>query len=141
MLDVEDVAVTGLVAPGGLLSGAQPLARVGDRVLGIQTLQRSVEQMNTPGIGIAMFGGGKQIAVGRPGVDTGENGLGTLEDFVVPVIVAVPANARTARLIRSTSDSLAAGQEDGFMGVTTVQIRGQQYRSTATIPASRVTLD
>ena len=38
MLDVEDVAVAGFVTPGGLLSGAQSLARIGDRVIGIQTL-------------------------------------------------------------------------------------------------------
>ena len=35
------------------------------------------------GIGIAMFGSGQQIAVGRPGVDTGEHGLGALINFVV----------------------------------------------------------
>jgi len=55
MLDVEDVAVTGFVTPGGLLSGAQPLARIGDRVIGIQTLPRSIEQMNAPSVGIAAW--------------------------------------------------------------------------------------
>ena len=55
MLDVQDVAVTGFVAPGGLLSGAQSLARMGDRVVGIQTLLKSIEQVNAPGIGVAMF--------------------------------------------------------------------------------------
>ena len=75
--------MAGLVAPGRLLSGAQSLARIGDRVDGIQTLPRSIEQMNSPSVGVAMFGGGKQIAVGRPGVNTGQHGLGTLENLVV----------------------------------------------------------
>lgn len=39
--------------------------------------------MNAPGVDVAMFGSGQQIAVGRPGVDTGEHGLGTLKDYVV----------------------------------------------------------
>ena len=39
--------------------------------------------MNAPGVGVEMFDRGKQIAVGRPGVDTGEHGLGTLGDFFV----------------------------------------------------------
>jgi hypothetical protein len=81
--DVEHVTVTGLVAPGRLLSCAQTLARIGDRMVGIQSLLCSVEQMNAPGVGVAMFGRGKQIAVGRSGVDTGEHRLGALEDFVM----------------------------------------------------------
>lgn len=83
MRDVEHVTVTGLVAPGRLLSCAQTLARIGDRMVGIQSLLCSVEQMNAPGVGVAMFGRGKQIAVGRSGVDTGEHRLGALEDFVM----------------------------------------------------------
>ena len=75
--------MTGLVTPGGLLSGAQSLARVGDGVIGIQTLLESIEQMNSPGVGVAMFNCGKQIAVARPGVDTGEHGLRAMENFVV----------------------------------------------------------
>lgn len=117
MLDVEDVAVAGLVAPGGLLSGAQPLARIGDRAVGIQTLQRSVEQMNSPGVGIAMFDCGKQIAVGQPGVDTGEHGLGTLEDFVVQADTnwrqIYAAIDRAGRLHRSLMDVVDGSLADG----------------------------
>lgn len=83
MLNVEYIAVTGLVAPGRLLPGAQSLPRIGNRVVGIQTLQRSVEQMNAPGVGIAMFDRTKQVTIGRPGVDASQYMLGTLEDFVV----------------------------------------------------------
>src|SRR5471030_1254382 len=39
--------------------------------------------MSAPGVGVAMFGCGKQVAVSRPGIDAGQHGLGTLEDFVV----------------------------------------------------------
>ena len=35
LLDVEDVAVTGFVTLGCILAGAQPLAGVGDRIVGI----------------------------------------------------------------------------------------------------------
>ena len=190
--------------------------------------------MNALGVGVAMFNCRKQIAIGRPGVNTGEHGLGTLEDFVVQadanwrqldaavdgaglsrrrlmdivdgdltdahtqhiahqfhnatiragtdqgqtqrqlarprlgngqleqhlssdaleentsakaacpaarsVIVAVPANARMARLIRSASGNLAAGQADGFM-CDDDSGEGQQYRSTETFPASYVIHD
>jgi hypothetical protein len=46
MLDVEYVAMARLVTPGRLLSGAQSLARIGDRVIGIQGKRPAHPPMN-----------------------------------------------------------------------------------------------
>lgn len=116
-LNVKHIAMTALVAPGGLLSGAQSLTCIGDRVVGIQTLLRSVEQMNAPEVGVAMFGCGKQIAVGRPGVDTGKHWLAALEYFVVQadtncrqVLIAVDdAGLLRSRLMHVVNGAIADG--------------------------------
>jgi len=65
MLNVKHIAMAGLVVPGGLLPGAQPLAGIGDRVVGIQTLPRGVKKMNAPGVGVTMFDRG--MSRGRSG--------------------------------------------------------------------------
>jgi hypothetical protein len=55
--------VAGLVAPSHSLPGAQALARIANHIIGIQALPGCVKKMDVPRVGVAMFGGGKQIAV------------------------------------------------------------------------------
>ncbi|MGF6971648.1 hypothetical protein QFZ94_000075 [Paraburkholderia sp. JPY465] len=81
--DVEYVAVTRRIGPGHFLPGTQTGSRIGDRVLRIEALCLQVQQMDGPGVAVAMGFGGEQIAIGRGDIDTGEHGLGTLKEFVV----------------------------------------------------------
>ena len=83
LADVEDVAVAGLVAPSGGLARAQSGARIGDGVVRIESLGRSVEQVQAPGIGVTVFDALQPIAVGRGRVDASEHGSSALEDLVV----------------------------------------------------------
>jgi len=82
-LDVEHVAAARRVAPGDLLPGAQALARIGDRVVGPQSLLGGVEQVHASGIRVATPLRSQDVAVGRRGIDAGQHGRGTLEDLVV----------------------------------------------------------
>src|ERR1700679_3597020 len=81
--DVEDVAVTRRIGPGHFLPGTQTGSRIGNRVLGIKSLCLQVQQMDGPGIAVAMRFGSEQIAIGRDNIDAGEYGLRSLKEFVV----------------------------------------------------------
>lgn len=82
-LDVEHVAMARRVAPGGLLPSAQALPGIGDRVVRIEPLLGSVQQMHAPGVRVATLLRSQQVAVGPRGIDAGQHGRGTLEDLVV----------------------------------------------------------
>ena len=83
LANVEHVTVTGLVAPGSDLARAQPRARVGHRVVGIEPLLGGVQQVHAPGVGVALLDALQQRAVGRGGIDAGEHRLVALEYLVV----------------------------------------------------------
>jgi hypothetical protein len=74
---VEHIAVTRGIGPGELLAGAQARAGVGNRVIGIQSPRLQVQQMNGPGVAIAVVFGRQQITVGGGRIDAGENRLRT----------------------------------------------------------------
>jgi len=69
--------------PGECLARAQTRAGVGNRVIGIQPPHLQVEQMDRPGVAVAVVFGGRQIAVRGGGIDTGEHGLRALKNLVV----------------------------------------------------------
>ena len=81
--DVENVASTGNLRKGLSLTGTQATARVGNGRLGIETLIDQIEQTGAPGYGVAMLLQTEQVAVGRGRVDTDEDRLASLENFVV----------------------------------------------------------
>jgi hypothetical protein len=85
------------VTPGGLLPGAQALPGIGDRIVGLQPLLGSVEQMHTPGLGIAVLLRGQEVAIGRFGADAGQNRLSDVKKFIVQPC----ANARQVLRARS----------------------------------------
>lgn len=64
------------IGPCELLPRAQTRARVGNRVVWIQSLLLQIQQMDGPGVAIAVIFGRQQIAVGGGRIDTGENRLG-----------------------------------------------------------------
>jgi len=71
------------VAPGGLLPGAQALPRIGDRVVRIEPLLGSIQQMHAPGVGVPTLLRSQEIAIRRRRIDAGQHGHGTLEDLVM----------------------------------------------------------
>jgi hypothetical protein len=81
--DVKDIAMARRVAPSGLLPGAQTLPGIGDGIIGFQPLLSDVEQMHTPGVGVAVVLRGQKIAIGRFGADTGQNRFSAMEKFIV----------------------------------------------------------
>jgi hypothetical protein len=82
-MDVEYVAMTRGIGPCEFLARAQTRAGVGNRVIGIQPPCLQVEQMDRPGVAVAMVFGGRQIAVRGGGIDTREHGLRALKNLVV----------------------------------------------------------
>jgi hypothetical protein len=80
---MKHIAVTRRIGPGGFLAGTQPGAGVSNRVIGSQSLRLQIQQMDGPGIAIALSFGGEQVAVGRSDVDAGKHRLRALEKFVV----------------------------------------------------------
>src|SRR5450830_213678 len=83
MQDVKHIAMARLALPDNGLHGAQSCPLVSYRIVGIEALVTGVQQMDGPGVGVAVTLGGEQIAVGRVGIDTGQDGLVALEDFVM----------------------------------------------------------
>ena len=81
--DVENVASTGNLRKGQSLTGTQPATRISNGGLGIETLIDQIEQTNAPGVGVAMLLQTEQVAIGRGRVDTDEDRLAGLEDFVM----------------------------------------------------------
>ena len=65
------------------MPGAKTRPPVSYRLVGIEALVTGIQQMDSPGVGTAVILGGEQIAVGRVGIDTGQDGLVALEDFVM----------------------------------------------------------
>jgi hypothetical protein len=59
-MDVEHVAMTRGIGPCELLARAQTRAGVGDRVIGIQPPRLQVEQMDRPGVAVAVVFGGSR---------------------------------------------------------------------------------
>jgi len=82
MQDVEHIAMARLALPDNGLPGAQSCPLISNHVVGIESLITGVQQMDSPGVGVAVILCGEQIAVGRVGIDTGQDGLIALEDFV-----------------------------------------------------------
>ena len=76
-MDVEHVAMTRGIGPGEFLAGAQTRAGVGNRVIGLQFARLKIQQMDGPGVAIAVVFGRQQITVGGGRIDAGENRLGT----------------------------------------------------------------
>jgi len=68
------------------LTGTQAATRVGDGVLGIETLIDEIEQTDAPGDWVAMLRQTEQVATGRGRVDTDEDRLPGLEDSPPPAI-------------------------------------------------------
>jgi hypothetical protein len=83
LMDAEHIAMTRGIRSGELLAGAQTRACVGNRVIGLQSARLKVQQMDGPGVAIAMRFGGQQIAIGGGGVDAGEHGLRALKKLIV----------------------------------------------------------
>ncbi|MFL9937401.1 hypothetical protein P0D88_52945 [Paraburkholderia sp. RL18-103-BIB-C] len=52
--DMKHIAVTRRIGPGRFLAGTQPGAGVGNRVIGSQSLRLQIQQMDGPGIAIAL---------------------------------------------------------------------------------------
>jgi hypothetical protein len=75
--------MAGCVAPGGLLPGTQTSPRIGNRIVRIEPLLGGVEQMPTPGVGVAMGLGRQQITVSRLGIDACKHGHRAVEKLVV----------------------------------------------------------
>ena len=71
------------IGPCELLARAQTRAGVGNRVIGLQSLRLKIQQMDGPGVAVAMVFGGQQIAVRGGGIDTREHGLRALKNLVV----------------------------------------------------------
>ena len=65
------------------MPGAKTRPPVSYRLVGIEALVTGIQQMDSPGVGTAVILGREQIAVGRVGIDTGQDGLVALEDFVM----------------------------------------------------------
>ncbi len=102
--NVKHIAVARrLIAPGRPLSGAQALPGIGDRVVRLQPACTGVEQMHTPGIGVAMLFRNQKVAVSGRGINAGQNRCRALEDLVVQAdantrqILPVVDNARLPR--------------------------------------------
>lgn len=83
MQDVKHIAMARLALPDNGLPGAQSCPLVSYRIVGIEALVTGVQQMDGLGVGVAVTLGGEQIAVGGVGIDTGQDGLVALEDFVM----------------------------------------------------------
>jgi len=81
--NVEDVAATGHVGPGLGLAGTQASGEIGDGGVGMEATRAQFQQTHAPGVGVAMLLGTEEVAVGRSDVSANENGLASLEDFVV----------------------------------------------------------
>jgi len=75
------------------LPGAQSCPLVSYRIVGIEALVTAIQQMDSPGIGVAVILCGDQIAVGQVGIDTGQDGLIA---WKISGSVALPADERVS---------------------------------------------
>jgi hypothetical protein len=80
---MEDIASTGRVGPGGLLTGPQTCASIGDGGVGSQTLILQLQQTDAPCIGVAVFFEAEQVAEGGLDIGPDEDWLAILKDFIV----------------------------------------------------------
>ena len=59
------------------------LPGIGDRIVRPQSLPGSIQQVHTPGVGVATLLRGQEIAIRRRRIDPGQHGRGALEDLVM----------------------------------------------------------
>ena len=85
--DVEHIALAGDMGKSLGYTGAKTRAGIGDGPLGLEALSHQIEQVDAPGVGIAMLLQTQQKAIGRVGVDTHEHRLLGLENLVEGSIV------------------------------------------------------
>jgi hypothetical protein len=80
--DVEHIALAGDMGKGLGYTGAKTRACIGDGPLGLEALSHQIEQVDAPGVGIAMFFQTQQKAIRRVRVDTHKHRLLGLENLV-----------------------------------------------------------
>jgi hypothetical protein len=80
---VKHVTSAGHFRHGQGLSGAEPLAGVGDGRLGLEALVLQLQQPDAPGVGVAVIFDAQQVAVVGIGVDPDQHRPAALKDLVV----------------------------------------------------------
>src|SRR3954469_24962808 len=91
------------VAPSRPLSRAQALSGIGDGIRRTEPLPGGIQQMHTPGVGIAMRLRSQQVAIRRVGIDAGQYGLSTVEDLIVQ------ADADAGQVLLTVDDASLLG--------------------------------
>ena len=80
---VKDIAFTRDIGPGERLAGTQPPGAIGQGIVRMQALRRSVQQMNDPGFRIAVARHGEQVAIERIEIEACQHRSARLEPLVV----------------------------------------------------------
>ena len=83
VLGMEHIAMARGAGQGNLLAKPRALARIGNRVVGVQSLRLGVQQMHTPGVAVAVRFTRQHVAIRRRGGHAGQHRFRALEDLVV----------------------------------------------------------